>query len=987
MLRPAKQERRSARIPERTWAWLGAIVAALSFAFGGDLGRWIGMALALAIAPTALAPLRQLPAWQRAWPRIRPWLPLATVVILAAILLGDLALGRPPISRDHGVHYFQTKVLVDELIPRGELSGWSERLNSGYPFGDSYPVLGYLATGAAHLLSFGLIPLRVSYAWGLLGVWLIAIGAVWWLASMIARELRGEAIEAGAGDDTDTDDKRDDSNDKDDEPGMSEAPPREPALAALMDPRWAGALAAVAYLIDPGASREGGWNYLMFHGVWPQLLSSALWVASLPATWAALRRPSPRTLAFAALLLGGSVLAHPFGMLTAATSAVAWPLALWATGAMRKLPPGQLRWWLLIHALAGIVCVGWVLTFLLSAGAMSRSPVPWKELGALTAELLAGELFRDYRAWVGPLVVIGLLVAIRRGRALAWLGIGLLCTLLILASEASITILRLDLLVSSFKNLQFPRYSLAIKPLMYAFAGVGGAALLAKLGDLPSRDYPADSAAAPRPAAGRLIAALCLAPLLVGVIDSSDRLVPRPVGGLPVFHGSPHGEVDEALRATLGTEAERIAEAGDARPLTVAFLRRRMGGGTYVLFAITDSGAELVMDGHIPAVNYKYQVRRRSPGALRSMGVTHVIHDRPLGGNSDDNRLASALEPVGAFGVWTLAYLAPGELDDRFVADGQLPPEAVTWTREGPAAHTLEIARGHGQLELALGPYRKWSAVDAQGEAVALEAVFVAHGIPGMSMAVGPGTYHLRYVRPGIERLGGWISVGGIALLLVALGFGRELHLRPRLQSDRAARITWVLLLTALAAIVAASYLRQQAKLAKTWDDVIEDHARSARISRERELRLREDLVDSRAYSVTASNTDGCDGTLGKDALAGCTQDDAEPRASMVYRPPYLYRCLRIKIPPLSSVDIELTGLRPGDDLAGFFTRGQRSFDDIVLRLPGSDEMFRPMGNNKRQHFHVLAETRGDAKVISVQNEALYTRKLCFALAALEPDE
>src|SRR5690606_575103 len=185
---------------------------------------------------------------------------------------------------------------------------------------------------------------------------------------------------------------------------------------ALLDPRWAGALAAVAWLIDPGAAREGGWNYLMFHGVWPQLLSSALWVASLPATWAALRRPSPRSLGLASLLLGASVLAHPFGMLTVAVSAVAWPIVLWATGVMRTLLGGQIRWWLIIHVVAGLICAGYVVTFLASADAMSRSPVPYEPLGSLATRLLAGELFRDHRAWIGPLSVIGLIVALRRGR-------------------------------------------------------------------------------------------------------------------------------------------------------------------------------------------------------------------------------------------------------------------------------------------------------------------------------------------------------------------------------------------------------------------------------------------------------------------------------------------------------------------------------------------------------------------------------------------
>ncbi|MCA9701709.1 MAG: hypothetical protein KC431_29580, partial [Myxococcales bacterium] len=395
--------------------------------------------------------------------------------------------------------------------------------------------------------------------------------------------------------------------------------------------------------------------------------------ASLPATWIALKKPSPRTLAGAALLLGGSVLAHPFGMLTVATSAVIWPVVCWASGAMRReLPPGVLRWGLLIHLGAGLLCVGWLYVFMASAEEMARSPVPWMPLGTLAADLLSGELFREYRAWVGPLTVIGLLVAIRRGRAMAWLGVSLVCALLVLGSEASITVLRLDLLVSGFKNLQFPRYTLALKPVLHAFAGIGAALLLARLRAVPDRDRPTEGQATSpllRPPVARLLAAICLAPLLVGVIETKGRLLPRPVG-VEVLEGSVHEEVDASLLASLRAESQGLTE--DQNGLKVAFLRGGMGGGTYPLFAITDADAALVLDGHIPAVNYRHQVRDRSPEALRLMGVTHVLYDMPLSIGAD-KRLAEQLEELGQHGEWTLARLRP-ERSNGFEVHGAIDP-------------------------------------------------------------------------------------------------------------------------------------------------------------------------------------------------------------------------------------------------------------------------------------------------------------------------
>jgi uncharacterized integral membrane protein len=961
VLRPTNEERGPVRLSARAWTLLAVVAAVLALAFGGGLGRWVAFALILAIAPTLIEPLSRLPWVADNRERVARWLPLALLVTLTAMLLGDLALGRAPASRDHAVHYFQTKVLVDELIPHGELIGLSERLNSGYPFGDSYPVLGYVLTGAANLLSFGLISLRTSYAWGLLAIWLLALWAVWWLAETIARELRGEAIERPPGD----------------------APAEAPPLAGLIDPRWAGALAAIAWLIDPGSAREGGWNYLMFHGVWPQLLSSALWVASLPATWAALRRPSPRSLAFAGLLLGGSVLAHPFGMLTAATSAIAWPIVLWASGAQRLLPGGQIRWWLIIHVLAGLVCVGWVVTFLASAGSMARSPVPWRPLGDLATDLLVGELFRDYRAWVGPLTVIGMFVAIRRGRAMAWLCVGLVCATLVLGSEASVTVLRLDLLASSFKNLQFPRYSIALKPLLYALAGIGGAVLLAKLRELPRRDHPATEKNVVRPAAARLIACICLAPLVAGIVNDRSRLFPRPVGGTEVLEGSPHAAVDEALLERLRAEAELLAAEPEPRELTVAFLRGGMGGGTYALFAITDANGKLVMDGHIPAVNYKYQVKRRSPSALRMLGVTHVIHDHPLDRSSDDRQLAEALEIVDTFGVWTLGRLAPDDASPKFATGGKIEPADVRVTRASRTELQVKVLAGAGRVDLPIGPYRKWSAVREDGSAVPLSVASLARGIPGVQVPIaGPGIVSLEYKTPTRERVAMWVSLIGILLLLAALASNRELQLAVRLQSERAGQLSWALGIVTLAVVVVGGYLREEKQLEVTWKRLFEEHRKSSQLAKGRELRFRADLVDSGAFTVTRSTTDGCDGTLGKDAMAGCTQADARPRRSMVFRAPYLYRCLHVMVPANGTLDIELEDLRDTDDITGFFVRDLQHFDGLSVQLPGQDTPIVPPQQQRRHPFHVTVEARGDASTIHLRNEAIRAQGLCFVLAA-----
>jgi hypothetical protein len=953
MLRPLQPTRAPLRVPASVWTWAGVIGAVLALVFGGRLGRWIGFGLILAVAPRLFDPLLRLPFLADRRAALARALPWVCVVVLSLGLLGELLLGHPPASRDHGIHYFQTRVFVDELIPRGELVGWSDSLDTGYPFGDSYPVLGYLFTGFANLISFGAISLRTSYAWGLLAVWSIALAGVAWLGSTIAAEIRLA---------------REDKS-------------------QLLVPAWAGAFAAIAWLIDPGASREGGWNYLMFHGVWPQLLSSGLWIASLPATWHALRNPSPRSLAFAGLLLGTSVLAHPFGMLTAATSVVAWPVVLWATGGFSRAAPGALRWWLIIHLVAGLVAAGGVITFLSSADSMARSPVPWRSLGELSSELVSGELFVGHRAWIGPLAVIGLVVGLRRGRTLAWLSLVLVVGLLVLGSDASITVLRLDLLVSGFKNLQFPRYAIGLKPVVFAFAGVGAALVLERLIGLPGRDEtgePATVRPPPRPAAARLLACLLFAPIVVGVFDDRGRLLPSPVGAVSVLEGSIHEDVDQALLAALRDEAELL----EGRPMTVAFLRKGMGGGTYPLFAITDVDAKLVLDGHIPAVNYKYQVRKRGPEALRLLGVTHVLHDRPLTATGDDRSLATQLKPVGEFGVWTLERLSdPRFVEHPVIVSGELAAEDVVVEHPSHREWIVRVERGEGIVQLPLGPYRKWR-IERDGEPIEAKPVALVRGIPGHELVFpGPGEIRLTYVTPQRERIAGWLTVIGVLLCLLALPFAKPLHLVERLWSDRTRVLFWVSLLIAFAVVLVLGVRKQQRQLAKTWNYVLKDHRGSKHVHLVSDAPLLgkttfvRDLVDSDAWQVSRSNPDGCDGLLGKDAMAGCTQEHSRSRLRMAYRQPYLYRCLRVEVPARGWLKIDLE-LEDDEDLAGFMVRDARDLKGLEWRLPGQQEFQKPIADLTRQHFHATARGRTGATVIELRNSGDHEHSLCFALAA-----
>ncbi|MBC8067401.1 MAG: hypothetical protein IAG13_03630, partial [Deltaproteobacteria bacterium] len=190
---------RNSGLARGAWSWLAIAVLVVVVARLDGLWRWLATA-ALLVAVGELAPMlgalpMHAPAPLRAWVRARA--PLLVLIAIAGVLLWPLVCGEPPASRDHAIHYFQARILVDEMLPSGRLSGWTDRLNHGFPYGEGYPTLGYLWVSAVHLLGFGVVDLRASYAWGLLGVWALSLWGVWQLAALVTRDVlerwQGEA--------------------------------------------------------------------------------------------------------------------------------------------------------------------------------------------------------------------------------------------------------------------------------------------------------------------------------------------------------------------------------------------------------------------------------------------------------------------------------------------------------------------------------------------------------------------------------------------------------------------------------------------------------------------------------------------------------------------------------------------------------------------------------------------------------------------------
>lgn len=894
------------------------------------LAQWVAVAGVLTAAPSLFRRLATYPAWQRRRDRI----PLALILVVCVWLLGDLLLGRAPASRDHGIHLYQVHLLLHDLLPRGRVMGWTDQFNNGLPFGEAYPWFPHLWAALPHLLTGGLIPIRVSYAWSLGAMWLLGVLGVWLVAREVAREVT-------------------DGNDD---------PSERASIVA-----WAGALGGLTWLLDPGGSRQGGWNYLMFHGVWPQMLSATLWVLALPLCWRAYRRPSPRRLALATLVLGGSVLAHPFGLLTMACSAGVWLAVLAVVPSATRLPLSRWVAFAVIHVGAAMIGYGWLSSFLAGADAMGRSPVPWDSIGTMASEIVRGELFGGHAAWSGPLALLGLVAAIRRGGSIAWLVTGLVLGMLVLGSQAAITVLRLDLIVAGFKNLQFPRYSIAIKPLYFALSGVGAALAVGAL-----RRFLA--ARPNRTMVERFVVGIVLAPFVLSVATEPDRIVTRPVGGIETLEDAGLVDAEADLRQALVDEQAALGE----RAMTVAVFRARMGGGTYAVMSVAEVGARLVLDGHVPTINVEHRITRRNVHGLLALGVTHVIHDEPLEDEKDE-AFVGALETVGEYGPYTLARLRRGVPGKQVEWKG---PAEVDWDNPSPDHWIVDISGVDKATAFRLPfiPHPKWEAT-LDGEPRELEASPRWGGTAiGTSVSLRKGgRLELQFVDSDRETRSRWLALIVAIGCALGLAVGRPLPIPSWTPSPKTAHAALVGL--GLAIVVGAWWVarRQRVLLAETFSHLAQGH----RPTRTFEADVVTDAVSEGAITVVPSWDHVCLGIFGKDALDGCNESEHAPHTSFLYRSPYLYRCLELTVPPSGVVELHLDVEVPeGAWVTGLLRRLDRRGKGENLEYRTLDD-WGPLGNASKD-FQFSSDQVGDGALMEVRNLSGRLEPICVVMGVLE---
>ncbi|MDD5306220.1 MAG: hypothetical protein PHU25_02755 [Deltaproteobacteria bacterium] len=604
---------------------LAAALALASFLIPAGLpARWTATALFMLAAPVLWR--AATPQARRLFERVRPsWRELAReawpyLIVTAGTLIamGPVALGQPPISQDHANHYLATDILVHDLIPSARFFGWTDRIGTGYPFGDLYSTPAYLVTGLAHLVTFGLVPLPASYAFGIVLVWLIPALA----ATAVARRVAGP---------------------------------------------WGAAFAGLALALDAGGDREGGWVYAMFHGVWPQTLGMGVWLFAVLALWRLAEKGTTRRLAVAVLLSGVSLWMHPMNSMTILAAGVLI-FAVRLFGAGRDSSPGAERGAIrIIVALfaAGIVGLVWVARMMLAKDAYTAYGALWGPLEDLMGRAAQGRLFDNQMALVSVLALMGAVRLIALGGRFRWLVLLLFAAFLVVGSMDLVMGLDLGLMGETFANMQYRRFSIPMKPLWYAMAGAGlstvGQGLLAALATKVRKvaDTPWLTVAA----------AVVLSPVMFALASSLPGFVKSPVARPLTLANSGEAAHVSAIRRALDDEGRR-RKNGLRRAV---YFEKAGYGGRYPMFAFADAGFGLLPTKIIPANNFKWVNHTTSPDAMAALGASVVVSRWPLKSPRLEELQAAGEEHV---------YRVKGPVAYPVSLEGGGSAQVVSWSDE-----------------------------------------------------------------------------------------------------------------------------------------------------------------------------------------------------------------------------------------------------------------------------------------------------------------
>ena len=610
-----------------------------------------------------------------------------------------LLLGQMPASGDHRVHLARAWIFSHELVGRGRLSGWSSVWFAGFPTGQEYPPGVDLWITLFRVLHLGLPDPALSYTHGYLAFAVAGALAFYWLG-LRATASRGAAL-----------------------------------------------LAALLWLVDPGAWREGGWAYTFTWGVWAQSLGLVAVVVAICALDHLLDRPRPAWMVLAAAATGFAILAHPMSVITLSVFVPLFALCRWLRGPWPRegaaLCLGVALWGLLLSA-------WWLVPFIDYAEWTFKIPAAWRSMDEAMTGVFRGAPFERHWPIVGALAVLGAVIAMKDRRPLALsLALGT-AVLLFVSTTTAFEELRLEDVSASFGRLMFQRFAIPAKVGWFVLAATGAAAFAARLWSGSPADAPETTGQGSwRRLATIGLASLVMAPFVVHGV---------PVVGREVLHGV--GDVEVASDQDAADYRRFLAwsrERWDARDgfYRIAYIEER--GDHFMADAPVYNHTPAYRVNFTPCTTFIYRPEEDDPRLLRALAVRYVVSRTPLRGVH--------LEPEVAFGDFRVYRLRESR-SDRYTLEGPGTAEVLQFDEERIRIR-VDGATEQTRLTVHVAHYADWRA-SLTGSPLRIETapayadrlrIFMRVAVPR------DGVVEFRFVRPPLRVA--MQALSGLALLLI----------------------------------------------------------------------------------------------------------------------------------------------------------------------------------------------------------------------------
>ncbi|MBM4371712.1 MAG: hypothetical protein FJ098_08665, partial [Deltaproteobacteria bacterium] len=622
-----------------------------------------------------------------------------------------------PVSHDHPVHLYKAWHFWEEMLLQGRLRGWSSYWFFGYPAEELYPIGPDLWVAAFRALTLGALTWEATYSLAFTGVFAFA----GWAVYSFGRRTLGAT---------------------------------------------AGFVAALLWLLDPGAYREGGWSYTVDWAVWVQILAMAFALLALGKLRDVLERGRARDWVAAGLLFAAALLSHPMNVLVLGVALPLWILARITAGAR---PAGQE-----LAATGGTLGLGvllagfWLLPMLARKAWTSDIGDLWTPMDPVARGLLDGTVF----AGVWPAAVLaglaGGFIGLGRRRWAPTFLLAFSAAFLFAATSTAFHELDLAAISAAFGKIQYQRLLIPAKAGLFLLAGYG---VSAAVDAVRTRAAPP-----PLPGRGRRwrslgLAALAAAALAPFVRPAAEQLLERHlegVGGLTLDTGAPGQEDFRDFLAWSAAEWER-----DGRFWRIAY---DLGYHDHTTMAApVHNRTPYYKVGYTPAKLFRHAPEEASPALYRALSVRFVVTRQPLRGPD--------FEEVARFGALRVLRFT-GYREERWALDGPGEVEALEFGEERIRLR-LEGVEPGTRLCLHVAAYPRWRA-RLDGHEVPLEAV---PAVPGgepmlMELPVENGLLELDYVARGPDVLGWLATLAGLglcALILAAAGSpALAARLRPR---------------------------------------------------------------------------------------------------------------------------------------------------------------------------------------------------------------